>query len=125
MLTLTRPGERLALLERLVDDASRVLKIVYAINRAWQPAHKRLALRVSRLDVKPVRLAERIEYALTEPDPGRALLAMTELQAETVALAPPGPNVDRAERWLAEVVKVLRDVHLPGSGVPTTHNPGR
>jgi hypothetical protein len=109
MLTLARPGERLALVERLVDDASRVVKIVYAINRIWQPTHKRLALRVAPLAVKPVRLAERIEQALTEPDPRRAILVMTELQAETVALAPPGPNVERARHWLAEVVEVLRD----------------
>ena len=31
---------------------------------------------------------------------------MTELQAETVALAPDGPNVNRARRWLAEVVEL-------------------
>lgn len=109
MLTLARPGERLALVERLVDDASRVVKIVYAINRVWQPTHKRLASRVAPLAVKPVRLAERIEQALTEPDPRRALVVMTELQAEAVALAPSGPNVERARRWLAEVAKVLRD----------------
>jgi hypothetical protein len=76
MLTLARPGERLALVERLVDDASRVV---------------------------------RIEHGLTEPDPRRAILVMTELQAETVALAPPGPNVERARHWLAEVLNVLRD----------------
>jgi len=29
------------------------------------------------------------------------------LQLETVALAPSGPNVDRARRWLAEVSEVL------------------
>jgi hypothetical protein len=109
ILTLARPGERLALVERLVDDASRVVKIVYAINRVWQPTHKRLAARVAPLAVKPVRLAERIDHALTEPDPRRALLLMTDLQAEAVALAPPGPNVERARRWLAEVAEVLRD----------------
>ena len=109
MLTLARPGERLALVERLVDDASRVVKIVCAINRVWQPTYKRLAARVAPLAVKPVRLAERIELALTEPDPRRAMLVMTELQAETVALAPPGPNVERARHWLAEVAKVLGD----------------
>lgn len=109
MLTLARPGERLALVERLVDDASRVVRIVYAINRVWQPTHKRLAARVAPLAVKPVRLAERIEHALTEPDPRRALLAMAELQTETVALAPSGPNVDRARHWLAEVTSVLRE----------------
>jgi hypothetical protein len=107
VLTLARPGDRLALVERLVDDASRVVTIVYAINRVWPPTHKRLAARVAALAVKPVRLGERIEHALTEPDPRRALLVMTELQAESVALAPPGPNVERARHWLTEVTKVL------------------
>jgi hypothetical protein len=107
LLTLARPGERLALIERLVDDASRVIKMVYAINRVWQPSTKRVALRAEQLDVKPARLAERIADALTEPDPRRAMLAMTELQAETAALAPSGPNVDRARRWLADAALLL------------------
>jgi hypothetical protein len=108
LLTIVRPGERLALVERVGDDAARVLKIVYALNRTWQPTHKRLALRTDALAVKPERLAERIEDALTEPDPRRAVLVMTELQAETVALAPSGPNVDRARVWLAEALELLR-----------------
>ena len=62
----------------------------------------------SPLAVKPDRLAERIEEALTEPDPRRALLVMTELQLETVLLAPSGPNVDRARTWLAEAAELLR-----------------
>ncbi len=107
LLTLARPGERLALAERMVDDASRVVRIVYAINRVWQPTHKRLASRVALLPTKPDHLAERIEAALTEPDPHRALLTLTELQAETVALAPDGPNIDRARRWLAAALQVL------------------
>ncbi len=37
LLTLLRPGERLALVERMVDDASRVARIVFALNRVWQP----------------------------------------------------------------------------------------
>jgi len=109
LLTLARPGERLALVERLVDDASRVIKMVYAINRVWQPSNKRVALRAEQLDVKPARLAERIEDALTEPDPRRAVLVMTELQADTVALAPSGPNVDRARRWLADATLLLTE----------------
>jgi len=108
-LTLARPGERLALVEYLYNDAVRVLRIVYALNRAWQPTSKRLADRVQALAVKPDRLAERIEEALTEPDPLRAMLVMSELQVDTVDLAPRGPNVDRARRWLREVVAVLRE----------------
>ena len=108
-LTLARPGERLALVEYLYNDAVRVLQIIYALNRVWQPTSKRLADRVRGLPVKPERLAERIELALTEPDPLRAMLVMTELQADTADLAPPGPNIDRARRWLREVIAVLRE----------------
>jgi predicted nucleotidyltransferase len=107
LLTLARPGERLARIERMLDDASRVLRIVYALNRVWQPTHKRLEARVASLATKPARLAERIDDALSEPDPRRALLVMTELQLDTVALAPAGPNVNRARGWLAEGAKLL------------------
>jgi hypothetical protein len=108
-LTLARPGERLALVEYLFNDALRVLRIVYALNRVWQPTSKRLADRVQALPVKPERLAARIAEALTEPDPLRAMLVMSELQADTADLAPPGPNIDRARRWLREVIAVLRE----------------
>jgi hypothetical protein len=59
------------------------------------------------LTVKPDRLAERIAEALTEPDPQRALLAMAQLQAETLALAPDGPNVERARKWISEGRQIL------------------
>lgn len=107
LLTLIRPEERLALVERMVDDASRVVRIVFALNRVWQPTLKRLAVRAATLPHKPERLAERIEHALTEPDPRRALLAMTELQGETVALAPDGPNITRARTWLRDGREIL------------------
>lgn len=105
LLTLARAGERLTML----DDVLRVLRIVYALNRVWEPTTKRLALRVAPLAVKPERLAERIEEALTEPDPRAALITITELQADTVALAPDGPNVNRARDWLAAGLDILRE----------------
>ena len=109
-LTVIRPGERLALVELIYDDAIRVLSIVYAMNRVWPPTTKRLAARLDELSVKPDRLAERIEEALTEANPARAALVMKELQLETAELAPSGPNVDRARRWLRDVIEVLRKV---------------
>jgi hypothetical protein len=108
LLTIIRPGERLSLLEWMFDGALRVLRIVYAINRVWEPTTKRLATRVEPLAVKPERLAERITEALTEPDPRRALTVMTELQLDTVRLAPSGPNVDRARTWLATGLALLQ-----------------
>jgi predicted nucleotidyltransferase len=111
LLTLARPGELLSRTERMLDDATRVLRMVYAINRVWPATTKRLALRVAALAVKPDRLAERIEEAFTEPDPRRALLVMTELQLDTVDLAPDGPNVNRARLWLAEGAELLSESH--------------
>jgi hypothetical protein len=108
LLTILRPGDRLALTEWLLEAANGVVAIVYALNRTWQPTTKRLAARVEPLAIKPDRLAERIDAALVEPDPRRALLAMTELQLETVRLAPSGPNIDRARTWLAEGAALLR-----------------
>ncbi|MCA1678857.1 MAG: DUF4037 domain-containing protein [Actinobacteria bacterium] len=107
LLTLLRPGERLALLEWMVDDAARVVRIVFALNRVWQPTLKRLGERAATLPHKPERLAERIEAALIESDPRRALLIMIELQLETLALAPEGPNIDRARTWLMNGRAVL------------------
>jgi hypothetical protein len=107
-LTVIRPGERLALVELIYDDAMRVLRIVYAMNRVWPPTTKRLADRLEELAAKPQRLAARIEEALTETNAARAALVMKELQLETAELAPSGPNVDRARRWLRDVVELLR-----------------
>lgn len=116
MLTIVRPGERLSLVERLLDDVLRVLRIVYALNRVWEPTTKRLASRVEALPLKPERLAERVEQVLTEPDSLRAALVLSELQADTLALAPSGPNVDRARRWVADVIDVLNEASAgPGA----------
>jgi predicted nucleotidyltransferase len=108
LLTLVRPDCALARMEWLVESSQRVLAIVFALNRVQQPTAKRLAARVEPLAIKPERLAERIEEALGEPDPRRALRVMTELQLDAVRLAPSGPNVDRARTWLAEGLEVLR-----------------
>jgi predicted nucleotidyltransferase len=108
VLTLIRPGDRLALIEWILDGALRVLTIIFALNRAWQPTTKRLAARVAPLSIKPDRLAERIQEALTEPDPRRALRIMSEVQLDTVRLAPSGPNIDRARSWLAAATDALR-----------------
>ncbi len=108
ILTLMRPGERLQLVEHLLEDAVGVLRIVFALNRVWEPGRKRLAMRLEALAEKPPRLAERREAALVEPDARAALLGMTEIAADTIALAPSGRRVDRARPWLAELTELLR-----------------
>jgi hypothetical protein len=108
LLTLVRDDVGLARMEWLVESAQRVLAVVFALNRVQPPTAKRLAARVEPLEIKPDRLARRIEEALAEPDPRRALAVMTKLQLDTVRLARSGPNVDRARRWLAEGLALLQ-----------------
>jgi len=107
LLTLVRDDVALARMEWLVESAQRVLAIVFALNRQHAPTAKRLSARVATLAIKPDRLAERIEESLAGQDPRRSLATMTELQLETVRLAPDGPNVARARRWLAEGLAIL------------------
>lgn len=107
LLTIVRPDCSLARMEWIVESAQRVLAIVFALNRVHQPTTKRLTARVEPLSVKPERLAERLDEALAEADPRTALRRLTELQLETVQLAPSGPNVDRARIWLAEALELL------------------
>ena len=85
-----------------------MLRIVWALNRVWEPPTKRLAARVASLPVQPDRLVERIIQALGQADPRTALLIVTGLQADTVALAPSGPTIDRARVWLAQAAELLR-----------------
>ena len=108
LLTILRDDVALVRMEWLVESAQRVLAIVFALNRLPLPTGKRLGARVEPLAVKPDRLAERIEEALAEPDPRTAVRLMTELQLETVRLAPSGPNVDRARAWLAEGLALVQ-----------------
>jgi predicted nucleotidyltransferase len=115
LLTLTRAGDRLALVEWILDAAQRVLTIAYALNRVWPPTAKRLAVRTEALEVKPDRVAGRIEEALTDPDPERALVVITELQLETLLLAPSGPYVHRARIWLTRALHVLRSSRPPAA----------
>ncbi|HLY86426.1 MAG TPA: hypothetical protein VKO84_07945 [Gaiellaceae bacterium] len=107
LLTIVRPDCSLARMEWMVESAQRILAIAFALNRVHQPTTKRLAARVEPLSVKPHRLAERIDEAFAEPDPRTALRLLSELQLETVRLAPSGPNVDRARVWLAEALELL------------------
>lgn len=104
VLTVTRPGGRLARVQRMFGDAERIVRIVFALNRVWEPTLKRLAQRVEPLAVKPDRLAERLDEAFADDD----FLALTELALETVQLAPDGPNVVRARAWLAASAEALR-----------------
>lgn len=108
LLTVMRAGERVPLVERLVDDARRVVRIVFALNRVWEPTLKRLRARVEPLAVKPAALPERLEAALSERDPRAAVETMYELAAETLSLVPDEIEITPSRAWVARALELVR-----------------
>lgn len=90
-------GDRFAVEGFLMNDAERVLRIVFALNRRWEPPRwKWLAYHVSTLEVAPPRLAERVVSVLLESDAMLAVARMLELVRETLALVPDEFDVSAA-----------------------------
>ena len=93
----------LALAAMLAEDMQNVLRIVFALNRQWEPSWKRLPQLVAPLAVKPELLAERIEETLATHSLRQGRL----LVRDTLALCPDLPRValarERTERLLAEL----------------------
>jgi predicted nucleotidyltransferase len=100
---LRRPGGRLDLAKHVVDDLENVLRIVFALNRAWEPDWKRLPEIVAPLSVRPERLAERIEEALRGDD----IVSARELVRDTLSLAPDLPRVAQARELTAAILAEL------------------
>lgn len=96
--TNLRPGDALVLAQALVAAAEGILRVVFALNEEWEPGWKRLATRVEPLQVKPERLAERIDAAIRALD----LQALRVLAAETLALAPQTDKTRLARERLLE-----------------------
>jgi predicted nucleotidyltransferase len=103
-LGMLRDGDRLVLARQLVEDAEGVLRILFALNRAWEPGWKRIAVSLESLELKPERTAGRIEEALT----GLDLRTMRELVRDTLALAPETRSVAQARRQTSALLEELR-----------------
>jgi predicted nucleotidyltransferase len=91
---LLRPGGSLELAKHVVIDLENVLRIVFAVNRAWEPDWKRLPDLVSPLRLKPDRLAERVETSARGSD----IVEARRLVRDALALAPGLARVVQARR---------------------------
>lgn len=80
--SVERPGDAPALAAKVIEYAEDLLRIVFALNREWEPGWKRLAARLEPLPRKPDRLAERVDAAVRALD----LESLRELADEALAL---------------------------------------
>lgn len=77
-----------ALSLRLQWDIDNLIRVLFAANRTWEPDMKWLARTTAGLQLKPERLAERIDNILTLANSHRSVAEMFRLILEMLALVP-------------------------------------
>jgi hypothetical protein len=85
----------------MVRHVHRVLRVLCAHNRIWEPHWKWIARLAAGLDCKPHRLAERIDALLLEKSSRDAYLQLVGLVGDTLDLLDEEFDVSRARDWVA------------------------
>jgi hypothetical protein len=98
-------GHRHTVVEELVRDLNRVFRIIFAINRQWEPDWKWIEPASRNLTLKPRRLVERTHEILATPHLEQAAAGCMELSLETLALIPPPYDVTRAASNIRESLR--------------------
>ena len=99
---LARHGERLTLSRQLVDDLDLALRLLYAINRRWEPSPK-WTLTVAR-EFAPADLIKRIDDVLSYPSLTRRVEFCAALCRDVLALVPVEYDVSAALETLNSAV---------------------
>lgn len=98
--------QSLALHERLVRDTHNALRVLFALNRQWEPDWKWIRHATANLTVKPERLVERINEIFTLPDLERSVATCQKLIYDTLLLASSSYDVGRAIRIIEESLRL-------------------
>lgn len=103
---LIQRGDQFALAQRLVSGVQDALRILYAVNRRWEPYEKWTELTIDTLPIKPERLAKRINEIFMAPQPAERLAVCLTLIRDTLALVPPPYDVARAIATIDESLRI-------------------
>ena len=95
---LARRGERLALMEALLDDLEAALRVLYAANRRWEPSGK-WTLTVAQ-EFAPDDLIPRIDAILSDKSLEQRVECCVHLCLEVLELVPEGYDVTAAVKGL-------------------------
>ncbi len=93
---LIRRGDLSSLAERLLRDIYNILRILFALNRRWEPEWKWIEYVSANLAIKPGRLVERINEVFSVPLLKRNVAVCMQLICDTLLLVPPQYDVTRA-----------------------------
>jgi hypothetical protein len=106
---LARRGERLRLTASLIHHAHLVLRILFALNRLWEPDWKWIDHRSQAMEIKPRALAKRLNAMFAEPCALDAVTDLLQLIRDTLELLPRAqfPSTARALEWVERGHAVL------------------
>ena len=102
---LAARGESLAVTRNLLGDAHAVLRILFALNRQWEPDWKWLRHRAGELTITPERLAERIDEIFLTADLVQAVDLCFRLILDTLRLLPPDDKSDHAREIVTDCLR--------------------
>ena len=106
--TYCRCGQHLALTERLLWSTYNVLRLLFALNRQWEPDWKWLRHVPRNLASKPDQLVERIDLTFLAPTLEERVRANHELILDTLLLLPSSPDVERAQRVIQSTLQTVQ-----------------
>jgi hypothetical protein len=85
---LSKREDKMPLLQRMIPDIQKILRILYAINKQWEPDWKWTNYIISNLEIKPQNLEERIDSIICIKDTKENLKNCFELIKDTLLLIP-------------------------------------
>jgi hypothetical protein len=85
---LAKRDDKIPLLERMIADVHRILRILYAVNKQWEPDWKWTKHIIKDLDVKPENLIERIDSIICIKNSEESLKNCFQLIYDTLSLIP-------------------------------------
>jgi hypothetical protein len=109
---LMHRSAHLALAEGLAWEVEQVLRLLFAINRQWEPDWKWLAPQSQRLARKPNQLVERVNALFLLPEPDERVRACLYLILETLELVPTPFDMSRQ---ITQVREALHPEAVPFS----------